>query len=525
MAINTPQRSYRAACPGCGAPVEFRSAQSTHAVCSFCQSTVVRDGDTLARLGKMAELFDDHSPLQLLATGRWQDRPFTLVGRLQYQSGSGRWTEWNALFDDGGNGWLGEDNGAYVFSVPASLQPGVQPEPTRPETTGSGTPGTPAGRAVPAAHQFRVGATTAIDGTSFDVASNEQAALLSAQGELPKLPPLGQNFDMVELRSADGELLSIDYSTLPPSLTRGRAVRLDELALAGLKEVSIREEQGRSFACPNCAAPVAVTLTASKSITCRACNSLIDLTTNVGGELRHALQDEPIEPLIALGSSGQLQGLSWQVVGFMHRMGSEPGAEDDERFGWSEYLLYNRKRGFMFLVDSEDGWSIVKPVTGAPALSAGGQGASYLGTRYTLVSSYEAETVYVAGEFYWPVERGQKTSNSDFASGASLLSMERTPREITWSSGSKIDSDAVAKIFNLEQKKELLERADAGPTSGGGSGGIFMGLGCGTLIVWFIILVVLLLVIRSCILSFSTEGGARSGGGSYGGYSSGGGHK
>ena len=40
---------------GCGAPVEFRSAQSTHAVCSFCQSTVVRDGDTLARIGKMAE--------------------------------------------------------------------------------------------------------------------------------------------------------------------------------------------------------------------------------------------------------------------------------------------------------------------------------------------------------------------------------------------------------------------------------------------------------------------------------------
>ena len=35
------------ACPGCGAPVEFRSAQSTHAVCAYCRSTVVRDGDVL----------------------------------------------------------------------------------------------------------------------------------------------------------------------------------------------------------------------------------------------------------------------------------------------------------------------------------------------------------------------------------------------------------------------------------------------------------------------------------------------
>jgi hypothetical protein len=87
----TPQRVYRAPCPGCGAPVEFLSAQSTHAVCSFCRSTVVRSGDTLQRLGKMAEVFEDYSPLQLFATGRFGDRPFTLVGRLQYRSSSGAW--------------------------------------------------------------------------------------------------------------------------------------------------------------------------------------------------------------------------------------------------------------------------------------------------------------------------------------------------------------------------------------------------------------------------------------------------
>ena len=137
-------------------------------------------------------------------------------------------------------------------------------------------------------------------------------------------------------------------------------------------------------------------------------------------------------------------------------------------FGWDEYLLYNRQRGFIFLVDSEEGWSVVKPTTGAPALSPGEQSASYLGTRYELKYSYEAETSYVAGEFYWPVERGQKTFNRDFASGADLLSMERTPREVTWSSGSNIASDAVAKAFKLEQKKELLKRSDAGPTSGRG---------------------------------------------------------
>jgi hypothetical protein len=494
--IDSPQRTYRAPCPGCGAPVEFRSAQSAYAVCSFCRSTVVRSGETLSRIGRMAELFDDHSPLQLMATGRWRGREFTLVGRLQYKGETGTWTEWNALFDDGTGGVLAEDNGAYVFTVPAAMQ-----------------------REVPQPAQFRVGATTAIEGKPYAVTSNQQVALLSAQGELPKLPPLGQPFAMVELRSTDGEVLAIDYGSQPPPLSRGGSVRLEDLRLAGLRDESAKQEQGRHFACPHCGAPVDVALDASRSITCRSCHSVIDLAGGVGGELRHALQDEPVEPVIPLGAIGQLQGVAWQVVGFQHRTGHEPG--DDEAFGWDEYLLYNRQRGFIFLVDSEEGWSVVKPTTGSPTLSPGEQSATYLGTKYELKYAYEAQTRYVAGEFYWPVERGQKTFNRDFAKGDTLLSMERSPREVTWSSGSRIASDAVAKAFRLEGKKELLQRSDAGPTSTGG-------VGCGTIVMMFLVILVLLALVKACVDDDTRSGfagGARSGGGSFGGYSGGGGHK
>ena len=64
------QRAYRAACPACGAPVEFKSAASAFAVCGYCRSTVVRKGDALERMGTMAELFDDHTALQLGAAGK-----------------------------------------------------------------------------------------------------------------------------------------------------------------------------------------------------------------------------------------------------------------------------------------------------------------------------------------------------------------------------------------------------------------------------------------------------------------------
>ena len=498
MTAPAAQRSYRAPCPGCGAPVDFRSAQSTHAVCGFCRSTVVREGDHLARMGKMADVFTDFSPLQLLASGRWVDRGFTVVGRLVYRYEGGGWTEWQVVFDDGKTGTLSEDNGAFVFSEPLN-----------------------AGRELPEAEHLRVGAQTALNGATYTVSFRQPVALAAAEGELSHLPPIGQPFDVVELRGADGSVCSLDYGSTPPTLTLGREVRLEDLALKGLRSESTRNDTGRHFNCPHCGAPVDVALEQSQSVTCGACNSIIDLSAGLGRELLKAAQEEPVRPLIALGSHGQLQGVRWQVVGFQHRMGQVPG--EDEHFGWSEYLLFNRQRGFCFLVDAEDGWSVVKPTTGAPSMSSNGQSASYLGKRYTLQYAYNAETTYVAGEFYWKVERGQTSFLRDFASGPALLSMEQTPDELSWSSGIRISADTVAKAFGLEAQKGMLERADASPVSQGLGGNLR------TFVIIVVVLVLLSMLESRCSRCDPTVencgNSSRSSGGSFGGWSSGGGHK
>lgn len=513
------QRSYRAPCPGCGAPVEFRSAQSTHAVCAYCSSTVVREGEVLKRIGKMAELFDDHSPLQLAASGKYQGRAFTLVGRLQYKYPEGSWSEWHALMDDdGSSAFLSEDNGAYVWVQAQSAQ-----------------------QALPEAARFRVGASTTINGKSYTVTSHQTVALIAAQGELPRLPALGVPHAMVELRSQGGpsdsqigsaigaatheaqEVLSLDYGSTPPTVTRGVPVVLDDLALTGLRGEQAKDENGRQFACPNCGASLTVQLAQSKSMACASCHSLIDLGDGIGGELRHAAQDEPVQPLIPLGATGQLQGAKWQVVGYQHRMGFAPN-DPDEHFGWDEYLLYNAKRGFSFLVDSTEGWSLVRPATGTPVVTENLQSASYLGTRYTLKESYSAETNYVLGEFYWQVSRGQKTQNRDYQSGKNLLSLEQMPQELTWSVGAQIDSAVVAKAFKLEDKKELLARSDVGPFVPNKSPFAKPEF------LIFVVFVLIILALSQCSscdpqVENCTSSSYRSSGGSFGGFSGGGSHK
>jgi uncharacterized membrane protein YgcG len=108
-----------------------------------------------------------------------------------------------------------------------------------------------------------------------------------------------------------------------------------------------------------------------------------------------------------------------------------------------------------------------------------------------------------------------------------LLSMEQTPREITWSTGGAINSAAVAKAFGLEHKDDLFERSDAAPTSGvvaGKPGWVKM-----SWIVFFMILYLVIMVVVGLNTSsqdrdddFFTSG---TSGGSFGGRSSGGGHK
>ena len=500
MADSATQRYYSALCPGCGAPVEFKSAQSIYAVCPYCQSTIVREGEVLKRIGKMAEVFEDYSPLQLGASGSMpfdgKQVPFMLVGRAQYKGEQGSWNEWNAFLPDGSLATLSEDNGNFVF-----------------------TRGAPLGREVPAADRFRVGMSTAVGGKQFSVSTNLTASMVAAQGELPQLSKLGEPFTVVELRSDDGEVLTIDYGTTPPQVQRGFAVKIEALQMKGLKDgASVKDEKSRQFNCPNCGAPVKVELSTTQSCTCPSCKSIIDLSTGIGGEMRSAAQDEPVAPLIALGSIGDFEGAKWQVVGFQHRMGVEPG--DDEWFGWDEYLLYHAKRGFIFLVDSTDGWSLVRPATGAPKYTRGATSTSYLGTNYKLQYSYNAETNYVLGEFYWPVQSGQTTFNSDFesSSGKGSLSREEGKGEVTWSHGERLDAKAVADAFKMGDKLNKFRREDAAPVIS------TKGIGCGTVILFLVVIFVILIILSTCSGS-SGSSGSRSSGGSYGGYSSGGGHK
>ena len=512
-------------------------------MCSFCRSTLVRDGEALRRIGVSAELFDDHSPLQLGASGTRQGVAFTLVGRLQYGYEGGTWNEWHALFDNGPDGqrsaWLSEDNGAYVISFDAPLPADAPP-----------------------LDGLQPGMRVLADGRAWDVASVTRARLIAAQGELPAPPPLEREFTVVDLRNSAGDVATLDASD-PARLhwSVGRSVALSELRLSGLKDSNEKTLGSRAIGCPNCGAALQVKLATTQSISCHQCQSVVDLSQGVGAELRHYAQnnagEQGAEPQIALGKSGTLalggEPLPWQAVGYQERCDIPERSDDDgegETTFWREYLLYNATAGFAFLVDSNEGWSWVRPITGAPVVR--GDTAQWQGKNYKKRWDYAARVTWVQGEFYWRVLQGETAQVTDFegqgsGSGgdASLrLSREKTAAEVTWSAGRTLSAATVADAFGIAPGARASLERDAAPISSKANG-------LPKVLGWFALVVGILLLVtfcgrddcdnvkttfgaasneyrqcqRSAGSGYRGSGGIGSGGGSYGGYSGGGGHK
>ncbi len=503
----------------------------------------MRAGDALRKIGESAEIFDDHTPLQLGVSGKYQGAAFTLVGRLQYRYADGTWNEWHALFASGPDllksGWLSEDNGRYIVSFDAPLT----------------TP-------LPPAEQLQVGAPLTVNAQSWSVASVVAAKLIAAEGELPRRPNLERGFVVADVRSSRGEVGTIDYTDAArPMWSVGRSVELSGLALAGLREASEKTLAGRTLQCPNCGAALEVKLATTQSIVCRQCKSVIDLTSqqqgNVGGDLAHYAQDNGTEPQIPLGTIGTLAlggstALPWQVVGYVERC-EVPESADDEQTFWREYLLYHRTEGFAFLVDAEDGWSWAAPITGVPQSFGrnGDDSVKYQDVVYQKLYDYVGKVTYVLGEFYWRLARDERTANSDYvgtgAASAKRLNREQTQgqdtREIVWSAGETLTADQVLAAFRLAPDKRAALQRDALPTT-------FKGSLIGKIFFWIFIVLLVLLLFRcssgggagdcsqtlntfgaasqeyqNCLNNQRSGGGYRGGGGSFGGFSTGGGHK
>ncbi|HSB28761.1 MAG TPA: DUF4178 domain-containing protein, partial [Pyrinomonadaceae bacterium] len=119
-------------CPSCGAPVSFKSGSSIVVICNYCRSAVARTDRELRDIGRVAELVETGSPLQLGLRGTWRGINFELTGRAQMgHEAGGVWDEWYATFANGSTGWLAEAQGRFYLTFAEKIDPSAIPPVTR----------------------------------------------------------------------------------------------------------------------------------------------------------------------------------------------------------------------------------------------------------------------------------------------------------------------------------------------------------------------------------------------------------
>ena len=420
---------FSANCPACGAPVVFKSSASFHAVCEFCRSTLVRQGGNLENLGRMADLIEDASPIQIGTEGQYRGVHFAVIGRIQLRYAAGVWNEWHLLFDDQRGGWLSDAGGEYLISFLTA------PEAPLPEFA-----------------TLMPNDELKLAGKDFVVTDREEAMCISGQGELPFAFGAGYPAQLVDLRTTDASVAafaSIDYSETPPLLFVGESLPFAAFKFANLRDAATAQQPVgavKALQCPACGGAITLHDKAVQSVACPSCLSVLEADNESLRILARAAAATRIEPPIALGSTGRFAGKDWTVIGFQQRAITADGID----YPWQEYLLHHPSEGFRWLVEAEGHWNWVSPVANPPRYQVGLPTVTYNGEQYRRYSAGAAETRYVIGEFTWKVSVGETWETIDFIAPPRMLSRETSRNETSWSIGEYLPSAEVMAAFKLK---------------------------------------------------------------------------
>ncbi|WP_229507921.1 DUF4178 domain-containing protein [Massilia sp. Dwa41.01b] len=402
----------------------------------------MKDADAVRDLGKMSEVLEDYSPIQVGTAGSHAGRAFTVVGRIQLRYRAGIWNEWYLLFDDGQAGWLGDASGQFMLTIP---QPNGW---TR----------------WPAFAELRPGQNYLVGDARVTASDVREADCIGGQGELPFRVGAGWQARVADFRR-ERDFLTLDYSDgEAPLLYKGYAVTLPELKAQLLRdEEQIKTSAGKyrgrveSLLCPSCGSAIGYLPGMATNLVCPSCTARLDATTPQVQVLEQGERAERRNMSLPLGAVAKIGNGSYRVLGAMVRV-------DEEGSEWSEYLMFSPTGAFFWLVETNEGWSRAQvldawPVPAEPASLS----VSLEGIAYRKLYDYEARVEHVVGAFDWRVARGDTVRVSEFERGTARLAAEWNTDELTWTRSTPVALDQLRAWFGTSAPKLAQAQPSASP--------------------------------------------------------------
>lgn len=199
----------------------------------------------------------------------------------------------------------------------------------------------------------------------------------------------------------------------------------------------------KSFSCPACGGTVEIRAAGhSISAVCSHCSSVID-TANDNFKIIRKDHEASRNTDIPIGARGVLDGVKWEVIGYVEKK------DKSYMSYWDEYLLFNPYFGFRFLLQADGHWSLASIIK-RYLPSAGSPSETELdGEKFSVYCRGQSVVEYVKGEFYWRVRKGDVDTYTDYIAPPKMLSVEKNRQEVTESLAEYIEPEVVANAFKI----------------------------------------------------------------------------
>ncbi len=474
-------------CPSCGGeiPADQRFARMT--VCEYCESAVILDEKAARVAGKMAVLAQTPSDLFVGATGKLQDRHFTVLGRVRYGYAKGYWDEWYVKFLDDSTAWISEDENNFSL------------ESHREEDT-------------PPIHyaEVRPGDEVQIGDTLFHIDEKDVAECEGGEGQLPFPILSGEKVPFLELsRGQRFATIEFDLEDETARVFHGRRLSADEIRVdvtaqeAGASSNLVSERAGsedrrerivrrddrskdikcyscggplelpdpmpprfecgycgsdldltlRKITCPNCSATIpAHGGKEAKSVSCKHCDSFIDVSKPEPSLLGQLFTDRRPPCPFDLGQKCTFDGVDYFVVGRIRFV---------SRDAWGVYpsdelMLYSEDRGYQWLTYENGHYSLSvemddRPMGFNPRTAYPKERLHYDGKSWQVYERADFTIDWVEGELPWVAKWGDQSHYMDAINPPYLLSAEWTDTELEWYSSKYLTRKEVAEAFSVDE--------------------------------------------------------------------------
>jgi Domain of unknown function (DUF4178) len=179
-------------CPSCGALQNVKFKYTKFMVCEYCRSALFMEDDGVRNAGKMSEIADLPSLLQLGIPFKYATATYIPLGRVQYDFGRGCWDEWWCMDNTGQGTWISVDEGDIALEQRIEITEGL-----------------------PGFDELKVGDQVVLRSYkktfNVTVVEKQRCKMVGAEGELPFPIIPGEEYNYIDFSGADKMILTAEY--------------------------------------------------------------------------------------------------------------------------------------------------------------------------------------------------------------------------------------------------------------------------------------------------------------------------